>query len=66
MARFVKIARREGGYAFINVDLITLIEVSASNADASIVRFDKDNTVTVAQRVDDLYKAISDVNLPNN
>ena len=66
MARFAKIARREGGYAFINVDLITLIEVSASNADASIVRFDKDNTVTVAQRVDDLYKAISDVNLPNN
>jgi hypothetical protein len=66
MARFAKIARREGGYAFINIDLITLIEVSATNAEASIVRFDKDNTVTVAQKLDDVFKAISDLNLPNN
>jgi hypothetical protein len=60
MARFAKIARREGGYTFINVDLITSLEVSALNADASIVRFDKDNTVTVAQRLDDLFQALSD------
>ena len=36
------------------------LEVSALNADASIVRFDKDNTVTVAQRLDDLFQALSD------
>jgi hypothetical protein len=60
MARFAKFPRRDGGYAFINIERITSFEISATNDDATIVRFDKDNTVTVLQRLDDVFRAISE------